>query len=78
MKFKLGPLENTRTFYTPKGNTTVIRDTFVNQIPSPQPESIKETEVEIKTDEEPILEISAEEIFALKNTKKKNERYKHN
>ena len=79
MKFKLGPLENTRTFYTPKGNTTVIRDTFVNQTPSPQPEPVKETEhkVEVKMSGEPTLEILAENP-ALKTPKKKNERSTEN
>ena len=36
MKFKLGPLENARTFYSPKGNTTVVRDTIVTQVNPPQ------------------------------------------
>ncbi len=29
MKFGLGPLENSRTFYSPKGNQTIIRDTVI-------------------------------------------------
>jgi len=76
MKLKLGPLENSRTFYSPKGNQTVIRDTFVNQALPPQPEPVKEAEpkVEIKMSGEPILEILAEEKPASKITKKKNER----
>jgi hypothetical protein len=75
MKLKLGPLENSRTFYSSKGNQTVIRDTFVNQTPPPQPEPVKEIEpeVEIKMSGEPTLEILAEDP-ALKTTKKKNER----
>jgi hypothetical protein len=79
MKFKLGPLENARTFYSLKGNTTVVRDTFVNQTPSPQPEPVKETEpeIEVKMSGEPTLEILAEKP-ALKNTKKPNERSTEN
>jgi hypothetical protein len=76
MKFKLGPLENARTFYSLKGNTTVIRDTFTNQPPPPpQPELVKETEpeVEVKMSGEPTLEILAENP-APKTPKKKNER----
>jgi len=75
MKLKLGPLENSRTFYSSKGNQTVIRDTFINQTPPPQPEPVKEAEpeVEIKMSGEPTLEILAEDP-ALKTTKKKNER----
>jgi hypothetical protein len=75
MKFKLGPLENSRTFYSSKGNQTVIRDTTVNQTSSPQSESVKEAEpkVEIKMSGEPTLEILAENP-APKTTKKKNER----
>ena len=80
MKLKLGPLENSRTFYSPKGNQTVIRDTFVNQALPPQSEPVKEAEpkVEIKMSGEPTLEILAEEKPALKNTKKKNERHTEN
>jgi hypothetical protein len=79
MKLKLGPLENSRTFYSPKGNQTVIRDTFVNQTPPPQPEPVKETkpEVEVKMGGEPTLEILAENP-APKNTRKKNERSTEN
>jgi len=75
MKLKLGPLENNRTFYSPKGNQTVIRDTFVNQIPPPQLEPVKEAEpeVEVKMSEEPTLEILAEKP-APKTISKKNER----
>jgi len=75
MKFKLGPLENSRTFYSLKGNTTVVRDTFTPQIDHVQLEPIKkiEPEVEIKMSGEPTLEILAEDP-ALKTTKKKNER----
>jgi hypothetical protein len=75
MKLKLGPLENSRTFYSSKGNQTVIRDTTVNQTSSPQSESVKEaeSEVEIKMSGEPTLEILAENP-APKTTKKKNER----
>jgi hypothetical protein len=79
MKLKLGPLENSRTFYSSKGNQTVIRDTFVNQTPPPQPEPVKEaeSEVEIKMSGEPTLEILAENP-APKTTKKKNERHTEN
>ena len=75
MKLKLGPLENSRTFYSSKGNQTVIRDTFVNQTPHPQSEPVKEAEpeIEIKMSGEPTLEILAENP-APKTTKKKNER----
>ena len=63
MKFGLGPLENKRTFYSPKGNQTIIRDTYTPQVNSPQPEPVKETEPEVETivNEEPTLEITAEE-----------------
>jgi hypothetical protein len=47
MKLKLGPLENSRTFYSPKGNQTVIRDTFTPQINPTQPELFQETKPEI-------------------------------
>ncbi len=79
MKLKLGPLENSRTFYSPKGNQTVIRDTFINQTLPPQPEPVKETEpeIEVKMSGEPTLEILAEKP-ALKNTKKPNERSTEN
>ena len=79
MKLKLGPLENSRTFYSPKGNQTVIRDTVVNQTPPPPSEPVKEAEpeVEIKMSGEPTLEILAEKP-ALKNTKKPNERSTEN
>ena len=70
MKLKLGPLENSRTFYSPKGNQTVIRDTATPQFNHPQPEP----EVEVKMSDEPTLDILAEEIPAPKTTKKKNER----
>ena len=75
MKFGLGPLENKRTFYSPKGNQTIIRDTVVPQNNTPQPEPVKETEpvVEETVIEESTLEIIAE-IPALKTLKKKNER----
>jgi hypothetical protein len=75
MKLKLGPLENSRTFYSPKGNQTVIRDTFINQTLPPQPEPVKEAEpeVEVKMSEEPTLEILAEKP-APKTISKKNER----
>ena len=75
MKFGLGPLENSRTFYSPKGNQTVIRDTSVPQRNIPQPEPVKETEpiVEEIVVDEPTLEILAE-IPAPKTLKKKNER----
>lgn len=76
MKLKLGPLENSRTFYSSKGNQTVIRDTFVNQTSPSQPEPVKEAEpeVEIIMSGEPTLEILAEEKPAPKTPKKKNER----
>jgi hypothetical protein len=75
MKLKLGPLENSRTFYSPKGNQTVIRDTFINQTLPPQPEPVKEAEpeVEVKMSEEPTLEILAEKPSP-KTISKKNER----
>jgi len=75
MKLKLGPLENSRTFYSVKGNQTVIRDTYTPQVNPPQPEPVKETEpvVEVIVNEEPTLEITAEET-APKTTKKTNER----
>ena len=71
MKFRLGPLENARTFFTPKGNTTIIRDTVVNQTPPPQPETLPEPEIEVVMSGEPTLEILAEETPAPKNTRKK-------
>ena len=71
MKFRLGPLENARTFFTPKGNTTIIRDTVVNQSPPPQPEILPEPEIEVVMSGEPTLEILAEETPAPKNTRKK-------
>lgn len=67
MKLGLGPLENSRTFYSPKGNQTVIRDTSVPQQNVPQP---KVEEIVI---DEPTLEIIAEQP-APKTPKKKNER----
>jgi len=75
MKLGLGPLENSRTFYSPKGNQTVIRDTYTPQVNAPQPEPVKEIEpeVEVKMSGEPTLEILAENP-APKNTRKKNER----
>jgi hypothetical protein len=75
MKLRLGPLENSRTFYSPKGNQTVIRDTFTPQVNSCQPEPVKETEpvVEETVVDEPTLEIIAEQP-APKNIRKKNER----
>ena len=48
MKLKLGPLENSRTFYSPKGNQTVIRDTVTPQFNPPQPEPVKEAEPEVE------------------------------
>jgi hypothetical protein len=79
MKFGLGPLENSRTFYSPKGNQTVIRDTFTPQVNFHQPEPVKETEqvVEETVVDEPTLEIIAEQP-APKNTRKKNERSTEN
>jgi hypothetical protein len=71
MKFRLGPLENARTFYSPKGNTTVVRDTVVNQTPPPQPETLPEPEIEVVMSGEPTLEILAEETPAPKNIKSK-------
>jgi hypothetical protein len=44
MKFKLGNLENNRTFYTPKGTQTLIRDVTINQ-------------TELSTPPPPIIEI---------------------
>ena len=81
MKFKLNPFENSRTFFNPKGtNTTIVRDTVVNQVSSPQPESVQETEpeIEVKMSGEPTLDILAEEKPAPKTTKKKNERSSEN
>jgi hypothetical protein len=75
MKIGLGPLENSRTFYSPKGNQTVIRDTNVPQRNTPQPEPVKETELvveEIVVDES-TLEIIAETPAPI-TPKKKNER----
>ncbi len=74
MKFKLGPLENARTFYSPKGNTTVVRDTVVTQVNPPQPEPTPEVEPEIEVvmSGEPTLEIIAEETPTPKNTKNTN------
>jgi hypothetical protein len=71
MKFGLGPFENSRTFYSTKGNQTVIRDTVTPQFDPPQPEPVKEAEpeVEVIMSGEPTLEIIAE-IPALKKTKK--------
>jgi len=76
MKFGLGPLENKRTFYSPQGNQTIIRDTVVPQINPPQPEPIQEIEpeIEVKMSGEPTLDILAEEKPAPKTTKKTNER----
>jgi hypothetical protein len=55
MKFELGPLENSRTFYLPKGNQTIIRDVVVNQTPPPEP--IKEVVEEVIQEiVEPIIE----------------------
>jgi hypothetical protein len=71
MKFKLGLFENARTFFSTKGNTTVIRDTFVNQTPPPQPETLPEPEIEVVISGEPTLEILAEETPAPKNTRTK-------
>jgi hypothetical protein len=56
MKFGLGQFENSRTFYSPKGNQTIIRDVVVNQTPPPEP--IKE---EVKEYIEPIVEETIEE-----------------
>jgi hypothetical protein len=77
MKFKLNPFENSRTFFNPKGtNTTIVRDTVVNQIPTPQPEPVQEIEpeIEVKMSGEPTLDILAEEIPAPKTTKNTNGR----
>jgi hypothetical protein len=77
MKFKLNPFENSRTFFNPKGtNTTIIRDTVVNQTPTSQPEPVQEIEPEIKVkmSGEPTLDILAEEIPAPKTTKNTNGR----
>lgn len=76
MKLKLGPLENSRTFYSPKGNQTVIRDTSTPQFNHFQPEPVKEAEpeVEVKMSGEPTLDILAEEIPAPKTTKNTNGR----
>ena len=68
MKFKLGPLENARTFYSPKGNTTVIRDTVVSQVNPPQPEQI-----EPEPTKEEVVENVQTEITKPKITPKKNE-----
>jgi hypothetical protein len=75
MKLGLGHLENSRTFYSPKGNQTVIRDISVPQQNTFQPEPVKEAEpvVEETVVEESTLEIIAE-IPASKTPKKKNER----
>lgn len=67
MKFKLGPLENARTFYSPKGNTTVIRDTVVTQTPPPQPEQI-----EPEPTKEEVVENVQTEVTKPKTTPKKN------
>jgi hypothetical protein len=56
MKFGLGPLENSRTFYSPKGNQTIIRDVVVNQTPPPEP--VKE---EVEEYIEPIVGETIEE-----------------
>ncbi len=77
MKFKLNPFENSRTFFNPKGtNTTIIRDTVVNQTPTSQPEPVQEIEpeIEVKMSGEPTLDILAEEIPAPKTTKNTNGR----
>ena len=55
MKHRLGAFENIRTFHSPLGNQTIIRDTVVNQIPPPEP--IKEiVEEVIQEITEPIIE----------------------
>lgn len=56
MKFRLGTFENSRTFYSPQGSQTIIRDTVINQSISPEPikEVIEESIPEII--EEPIIE----------------------
>jgi hypothetical protein len=79
MKLRLGPLENSRTFYSPKGNQTVIRDTYIPQSNPPQQEPVKEAEpeVEVIMSGEPTLEIIAE-TPAPKKTKKTNERPSEN
>jgi hypothetical protein len=84
MKLGLGHLENSRTFYSPKGNQTVIRDTFTPQFDPPQQESIKEIKLkieEVTTDqsfEEVIVDKTFEEVIEenilIKNRKNKNER----
>lgn len=75
MKFGLGPFENRRTFYSPKGNQTVIRDTVTPQLDLSQSEPVTETEpvVDEIIIDEPTLETIAE-TSALKTPKKKNER----
>jgi len=77
MKFKLNPFENSRTFFNPKGtDTTIVRDTVVNQTPTSHSEPIKEIEPEVKiiVSGEPTLDILAEEISAPKTTKNTNGR----
>jgi hypothetical protein len=55
MKHRLGAFENIRTFYSPLGNQTIVRDTVVNQTPPPEP--IKEVvEEAIQEIVEPIIE----------------------
>jgi hypothetical protein len=72
MKLGLGPLENSRTFYSPKGNQTVIRDISVPQQNIPQPEPVKEAEsvIEETIIDEPTLEIITEQpvLNTLKKT----------
>ena len=68
MKLKLGPFENSRTFYSNQGNQTIIRDTFTKQIDHCQPEPIKEEEI---IEEKPqVEEIEQEVKIPLKNKKK--------
>jgi hypothetical protein len=74
MKFKLGPLENSRTFYDRTGHTTIIRDTVVNQTSPPEPVQEVKPEIEVKMSGEPTLDILAEEIPAPKIIKNKNGR----
>ena len=56
MKFRLGAFENSRTFYSPQGSQTIIRDTVINQ--SILPELVKEVMEEYIPEiiEEPIIE----------------------
>ena len=71
---ELGKFENSRTFFSLKGNQKVVRDTFVNQTSSPteQPkEKIKQEEpqIEVKMSGEPSLEDIQTEVSASKKTR---------